>query len=113
MIRQSPKARQAKSKARISKFDDLVDDARKKRGLARRRSSLPPAPAWAVLVIEAENLSKPTAIACLFREPVVQAAARRHRRRHRRQRRGQVHDCSAFIPARNSRMPETSASATR
>ncbi len=56
-IRQSPKARQAKSKARISKFDDLVERAQK-RGLDEAQIVIPPGPRLGGLVIEAENLSK-------------------------------------------------------
>ncbi len=56
-IRQSPKARQAKSKARISKFDDLVERAQK-RTVEEAQIVIPPGPRLGGLVIEAENLSK-------------------------------------------------------
>ncbi|MBN2751794.1 MAG: energy-dependent translational throttle protein EttA [Rhodospirillaceae bacterium] len=56
-IRQSPKARQAKSKARISKFDDLVERA-KERVVDEAQIVIPAGPRLGGLVIEAENLSK-------------------------------------------------------
>ncbi|MGE4526992.1 MAG: energy-dependent translational throttle protein EttA [Rhodospirillaceae bacterium] len=56
-IRQSPKARQAKSKARISAFDDLVERAAK-RGLDEAQIVIPPGPRLGSLVIEAEGLGK-------------------------------------------------------
>jgi energy-dependent translational throttle protein EttA len=56
-IRQSPKARQAKSKARIQKFDDLVERA-KNRVVDEAQIVIPTGPRLGGLVIEAENLSK-------------------------------------------------------
>ncbi|WP_337996104.1 energy-dependent translational throttle protein EttA [Oleispirillum naphthae] len=64
-IRQSPKARQAKSKARISAFDDLVERAQK-RGLDEAQIVIPPGPRLGGLVIEAENLAKGYADRLLF-----------------------------------------------
>ncbi len=56
-IRQSPKARQAKSKARIAAFDELVERAAK-RGPDEAQIVIPPGPRLGGLVIEAENLAK-------------------------------------------------------
>ena len=58
-IRQSPRARQAKSKARINAYEKLLAEART-RPPGRARSSSPPGPRLGDLVIEAEglNLSK-------------------------------------------------------
>lgn len=56
-IRQSPKARQAKSKARIAKFDDLVERA-KQQAVDDAQIVIPTGPRLGGLVIEAENLSK-------------------------------------------------------
>jgi ATP-binding cassette ChvD family protein len=56
-IRQSPKARQAKSKARIAAFDELVERAAK-RGPDEAQIVIPPGPRLGGLVIEAENLGK-------------------------------------------------------
>ncbi|SBW00146.1 fused putative transporter subunits of ABC superfamily: ATP-binding components [uncultured Alphaproteobacteria bacterium] len=56
-IRQSPKARQAKSKARIAAFDELVERAAN-RSLDEAQIVIPPGPRLGGLVLEAENLSK-------------------------------------------------------
>jgi sulfate-transporting ATPase len=56
-IRQSPKARQAKNKARITAFDNLVAQANEKRdGVAQ--IIIPPGPRLGNNVIEAEHLNK-------------------------------------------------------
>ena len=46
-VRSSPRARQAKSKARITAFEELYAQSRERRRTARRLSS-PPASAWAI-----------------------------------------------------------------
>ncbi len=56
-IRQSPKARQAKSKARISAFDELVEKAAK-REVGEAQIVIPPGPRLGDKVIIAEGLSK-------------------------------------------------------
>ena len=56
-IASSPKARQAKSKARIRAYDELVDAA-DERVRATRRSSFRSASGSAQVVIEIENLTK-------------------------------------------------------
>ena len=56
-IRQSPRARQAKSKARITAYESLLaEDARKKE--AEIEIYIPPGPRLGQLVIEAKNLNK-------------------------------------------------------
>ena len=56
-IRQSPRARQAKSKARIQAFDALVAEA-DKQTLETAQIVIPPCPRLGDLVIEAKNLCK-------------------------------------------------------
>jgi energy-dependent translational throttle protein EttA len=56
-IRQSPRARQAKSKARISAYDDLVAKSRDK-APGQAQIVIPAAPRLGDLVIEAEHLRK-------------------------------------------------------
>ena len=56
-IRSSPKARQAKSKARITAFDKLVEEAGREQ-TGRATIQLAPPPRLGGVVIEAENLSK-------------------------------------------------------
>lgn len=56
-IRQSPRARQAKSKARIQAFDALVNEA-DKQTIENAQIVIPPCPRLGDLVIEAKNISK-------------------------------------------------------
>ena len=56
-IRQSPKARQAKSKARITAFDDLVAQAND-RAPDQAQIVIPPGPRLGDLVIEAQGITK-------------------------------------------------------
>jgi ATP-binding cassette ChvD family protein len=57
-IRQSPKARQAKSKARISAYETLLAEANKTQGLSEQQIVIPAPPRLGHLVIEAESLKK-------------------------------------------------------
>ncbi len=56
-IRSSPKARQAKSKARITAYDDLANKAAKAE-INQAQIQIPPGPRLGGIVIEAENLKK-------------------------------------------------------
>ncbi len=56
-IRSSPKARQAKSKARIQSYEELVNRAGKAE-ISLAQIQIPPGPRLGGIVIEAENLSK-------------------------------------------------------
>ncbi len=56
-VRQSPRARQAKSRARLSAFEKLVADSRD-RAPDRQQITIPPGPRLGDLVIEAEGMSK-------------------------------------------------------
>lgn len=56
-ISQSPKARQAKSKARISSYEDLLSRAGKEE-INTAQIQIPPGPRLGGVVIEAENLKK-------------------------------------------------------
>jgi len=56
-IRQSPKARQTKSKARIASYDELLAQDKDKR-IGGSQISIPAGPRLGSLVIEAENLQK-------------------------------------------------------
>ncbi len=89
-IAASPKARQAKSKARIAAYDELV----RKQGEKTPTTAqiiIPVAERLGQNVIDldspVEGLRRPAA----DRQADVQAAARRHRRRHRPERRRQDH----------------------
>ncbi|NHK29365.1 energy-dependent translational throttle protein EttA [Parvularcula flava] len=56
-INASPKARQAKSKARINAFDELVQKSTKK-DVGQAQIQIPPGPRLGGVVVEAENLKK-------------------------------------------------------
>lgn len=56
-IQASPKARQAKSKARISAYEDLLNQ-KEREDVGRAQISIPAGPRLGGIVIEAENLSK-------------------------------------------------------
>jgi len=56
-IRQSPRARQAKSKARVAAYEDMLKDAQNEK-ITKARIMIPPGPRLGDLVIEATNLSK-------------------------------------------------------
>ncbi len=56
-VRQSPRARQAKSRARLSAFEKLVAESRD-RAPDRQQIMIPPGPRLGDLVIEAEGISK-------------------------------------------------------
>ncbi|MHB2024496.1 MAG: energy-dependent translational throttle protein EttA [Mycobacteriales bacterium] len=57
-VRANPKARQAKSKARLSRFDDLLVEAERSRPSDSDAIQIPPGPRLGAVVIEAEKLSK-------------------------------------------------------
>ena len=56
-VRQSPRARQAKSKARVSAYDELLAKAQEKQ-IGRAQITIPPGPRLGDLVIEAKDVSK-------------------------------------------------------
>ncbi len=56
-IRSSPKARQAKSKARIKSYEDLLESA-EKREINHAQINIPPGPRLGGVVVEVENLKK-------------------------------------------------------
>ena len=54
----APRARQAKSKARIKAYEAMVGRAVRRTGRQELEIQIPPAPRLGDLVIEADNLSK-------------------------------------------------------
>jgi ATP-binding cassette ChvD family protein len=66
-IRASPRARQAKSKARIQAYEELLQQGQEQ-GPARAQIVIPPGPRLGDLVIEAEHLSKGFADALLIED---------------------------------------------
>ena len=87
-IRQSPKARQTKSKARIRAFDELVE-AQEKRTPGKAQILIQMPERLGGKVIEVKGLSKAYGDKLLFEDLSLHPAAGRHRRRDRPQRRRQ------------------------
>ena len=81
-IRASPKARQAKSKARIRAYEELLaESARDKTGKAQ--ITIPPGPRLGDMVIEADHLEKGFGDRLLIDDLSFKLPPRRHRRRDR------------------------------
>ena len=57
-VRQNPKGRQAKSKARLSRYEEMAAEAEKTRKLDFEEIQIPPGPRLGNVVIEAKNLEK-------------------------------------------------------
>lgn len=57
-VRTNPKGRQAKSKARLEKYEEMATEAEKTRKLDFEEIQIPPGPRLGSTVIEAENLQK-------------------------------------------------------
>ena len=89
-IRRSPKARQAKSKARIRAFDELVQ-AQENRTPGKAQILIQVPERLGGNVIDVEGVSKAYGDKLLFDELSLQPAAGRHRRRDRPERRRQDH----------------------
>jgi len=92
-IRMSPKGRRSKSKARITAYENLVNQQSEKAS-GDLEIYIPPGPRLGKLVIEAENLCKAYDGRLLGGQSQLLAAARRHRRHCRPQRRRQDHPVS-------------------
>ncbi|GIH20234.1 energy-dependent translational throttle protein EttA [Rugosimonospora africana] len=57
-VRSNPKARQAKSKARLQRYDEMASEAEKTRKLDFEEIQIPPGPRLGNLVIETDGLTK-------------------------------------------------------
>ena len=89
-IASSPKARQAKSKARYQRYEDLLKQASEKQSQTAQ-ITIPVAERLGQNVVDFEGLSKSFRRSRADRGSHLQAAAGRHRRRDRPQRRRQDH----------------------
>ena len=86
-VRQNPKARQAKSKARMARFEELNSQEYQKRN-ETQEIFIPVGERLGNEVIEFNGVSKAYRRPPADRQPQLQDSARRHRRHHRPQRRG-------------------------
>ncbi len=57
-VRSNPKARQAKSKARLSRYEELAAEAERNRKIDTAEINIPPGPRLGDVVLESENLVK-------------------------------------------------------
>ncbi len=82
-VRSSPRARQAKSRARLQRYEEMAAEADQNRKLDFEEIQIPPGPRLGSQVVEVsgpgQGLRRPDA----DRGPELQPAAERHRRRHR------------------------------
>ena len=84
-IRSSPKARQAKSKARVAAYDKLVEEAGREES-GKASFTIATGPRLGGVVIEADGPVESLRRSPADRRSVIQAAARRYCRRHRPER---------------------------
>ena len=89
-IASSPRARQAKSKARYQRYEDLLKQANDKQ-TTTAQITIPVAERLGANVVDFEGLNKGYGDRLLDRRSHLQPAARRHRRHHRRERCRQDH----------------------
>ena len=111
-VRTNPGARRAKAKARLARFEELTSKEFQTRN-ETNEIYIPPGPRLGDLVIEADKISQVVRRPRAVRQPVVLAAARRHRRRDRPERRGQDDAVPHASRARTSPTAARSASAIR
>ena len=83
-IRMSPRARHAKSKARIARYDELLSAGAARRWRTTSRSTSRPGPRLGDVVLEAEHVSKGYEDRLLIDDLDLQAPAGRDRGHHRR-----------------------------
>ncbi|WHE30796.1 energy-dependent translational throttle protein EttA [Cutibacterium acnes subsp. acnes] len=57
-VRSSPKARQAKNKARLARYEEMAAEAERNRKIDAAEINIPPGPRLGSVVLEAEHLSK-------------------------------------------------------
>ena len=88
-VRQNARGRQAKSKSRLARYEEMAAEAEKTRKLDFEEIQIPPGPRLGNVVVEASHLDKGFDGELLMKDCLVLAAARRDRRRHRPQRRRQ------------------------
>ena len=89
-VRSSPRARQAKSKARLQRYEEMAAEADRTASWTSRRSRSRRARGWAPWSSRSATWPRASATGAV-RGPVLLPAPQRHRRRHRPERRRQDH----------------------
>ena len=87
-VRSSPKARQAKNKARLARYEEMEAEARASRKVDYTDIRIPLGPRLGSKVLVAEHLHEGVRRPRPHRRPLLHPAAQRHRGRDRPQRRG-------------------------
>ena len=90
-VRSNPKARQAKSKSRLARYEEMAAEAERNRKVDLSEINIPAGPRLGDVVLEAEDLEKGFGDRVLMHDLDFKLPARRHRRRDRPQRRRQDH----------------------
>ena len=90
-VRSGAKARQAKSKARLGRYEEMAAEAEKTRKLDFEEIQIPTGPRLGNVGCRGRPPRQGLRRQAADQGPVVHAAAQRHRRRHRPQRRRQDH----------------------
>ena len=90
-VRSNAKARQVKSKARLSRYEEMAAEADRTRKLDFEEIQIPPGPRLGSTVIEVKDLQEGLRRPRADRRPVVHPAPQRHRGCHRPQRCRQDH----------------------
>ncbi len=90
-VRSNAKGRQAKSKSRLARYEEMAAEADRTRKLDFDEIQIPPGPRLGGIVIEAKKLQKGFDGRSLIDGLSFTPAAERHRRRHRPERRRQDH----------------------
>ena len=85
-VRSNAKGRQAKSKARLARYEEMAAEAERTRKLDFEEIQIPPGPRLGQIVIDAKNLAEGLRRPRADRRPHLHASAQRHRRRHRPER---------------------------
>ena len=88
-VRSSPRARQAKSRARLQRYEEMAAEADRDRKLDFEEIQIPPGPRLGTQVVEVERLTKGFDDRTLIEDLELQPASGRHRRHHRPERRRQ------------------------
>ena len=108
--RSNPKARQAKNKARLARYEEMAAEADRNRKLDFEEINIPAGPRLGSQVLDADKLVKGFGDRLLFDGLVLLAAPRRHRRGDRARTVSASRRCSGCWSARSRRTVASSSS---
>ena len=112
-VRSGAKARQAKSRARLQRYEEMAAEAEKHRKLDFEEIQIPPGPRLGNVVVEVEHLDKGFDGRMLIKDLSFSLAAQRHRRRDRPERGRARRPCSRRSWGWSNPTPARSGSGTR